>query len=123
MIKRFNSNLFYASDLEKTARFYEQLGFTPEKLEEVVRIKLGDFTLAFVDKDKTPIQKEANAEPKGLGFFVYVEVEDVDIYFQSLKQKGVHASSEPRDWPWGKREFVVKDPDGYKLVFYSPIKK
>jgi len=26
-------------------------------------------------------------------------------------------------WPWGKREFVVKDPDGYKLVFFSPVRK
>lgn len=123
MIKRFHSNLFYASDLEQTARFYKQLGFPVEKSPDTIRIKLGDFTLAFVDKNKTPIQKEANAEPKGLGFFVYVEVDNVDAHFQSLKQRGVRTSSEPRDWPWGKREFVVKDPDGYKLVFYSPVKK
>jgi len=60
---------------------------------------------------------------KGLGIFTYVEVEDVDAYFKFLKENGIRMSSEPRDWPWGKREFVVRDPDGYKLVFYSPVKK
>lgn len=27
----------------------------------------------------------------------------------------------PRDWPWGNREFVLKDPDGYKLVFWHEL--
>jgi len=123
MLKRFRSVLFYASDLKKTAEFYKQLGFAVEREEDMVRVKLGDFRLAFVDENKTPIKNESGMKPKGTGVFVYVEVEDVDKYFKSLKEKGVRTSSEPRDWPWGKREFVVKDPDGYKLVFYSPIKK
>jgi len=121
MLKRFHSVLFYASDLTKTAEFYKQLGFEVEGDTETMRIKLGDFRLAFIDENKTPIKNESGIKPKGTGVFVYVEVEDVDKYFKSLKEKGVRTSSEPRDWPWGKREFVVKDPDGYKLVFYSPI--
>ena len=121
MIKRLHSNLFYASDLAKTASFYEQLGFPVQKSADGVRIKIGDFTLAFIDEKKTPIQQESGAMPKGLGIFTYVEVENANTYFQSLIEKGMHTSSEPRDWPWGKREFVVKDPDGYKLVFYSSI--
>lgn len=32
---------------------------------------------------------------------------------------GMKPSSEPRDWPWGRREFVLRDPDGYKLVFFK----
>ena len=44
-------------------------------------------------------------------------------YFDWLKKNGVESRTEPKTWPWGKREFVVKDPDGYKLVFYSPVKK
>jgi len=122
MLKRFHSNLFYANDLGTTAQFYEQLGFTVGHADNTVRIKLGDFTLAFVDEKKTPIKKEAGAQPKGLGVFTYIEVENVDKYFIMLKERGVSLASEPRTWPWGKREFVVKDPDGYKLVFYSPAR-
>ena len=123
MIKRFHSTLLYASDLKQSARFYEQLGFSVQKSDDTVRIKLNDFTLALIDENKTPIKNESGRTPKGLGVFTYIEVEDVDKYFLFLKQKGVDTSSEPRNWPWGKREFVVKDPDGYKLVFYSLIQK
>jgi catechol 2,3-dioxygenase-like lactoylglutathione lyase family enzyme len=121
MIKRIHSTLFYAHDLDRTARFYEDLGFDVEKGEDGVRIKLGDFRLAFIDENKTPIKNESNLTPKGLGIFTYVEVEDVNAYFQRLKEKNIKTSSEPRDWPWGKREFAIKDPDGYKLVFFSNI--
>lgn len=123
MIKRFHSNLFFVKDIERTANFYRNLGFVVDASTDTVRIKLGDFTFAFMDETKVQIAKEAGVEPKGIGIFTYVEVDDVNAHFQLLKKNGVQASSEPKDWPWGKREFAVKDPDGYKIVFYSPIKK
>lgn len=122
MIKRFHSNLFYANNLEDTAQFYQQLGFDIQKSEDAIKIKLGDFTLAFIDENKTPIQNESGLKPKGLGIYTYIEVEDVDKYFELLKKNGVATRTSPKTWPWGKREFVVKDPDGYKLVFYAPAK-
>ncbi len=122
MIKRIHSILFYSNDLDKTLSFYKQLGFEAILSEGTVRVKLGDFRLAFVDENQTPIKKESGAAPKGLGVFTYIELEDVDKYFASLKEKGINTSSEPRDWPWGKREFAIKDPDGYKLIFFTNIK-
>lgn len=123
MIKRIHSNLYFVKNLENTAKFYENLGFEVSKFEDAVRIKLEDFTLAFMDESKVLISKEAGLEPKGLGVFTYVEVDDVDARFEEIKTNGITPSGEPKDWPWGKREFAVKDPDGYKIVFYSPIKK
>ena len=122
MIKRLHSTLFYTSDLAKTAAFYERLGFPVTKADDAVRVTLGGFKLVFVDENKTLIKNESGMKPKGTGVFTYVEVENVDEYFTSLKNSGVRTSSEPRNWPWGKREFVVKDPDGYKIVFYSPVR-
>jgi len=123
MIKRLHSNLFYASDLAKTADFYERCGFPVQKSADGVRIKISDFTLAFVDETKTPIQNESGMKPKGLGIYTYVEVDDVDAHYKTLVEKGIAIKNPPRDWPWGKREFAAKDPDGYKVVFYSPIQK
>ncbi|OGN19400.1 MAG: hypothetical protein A3A29_00405 [Candidatus Ryanbacteria bacterium RIFCSPLOWO2_01_FULL_47_79] len=123
MIKRLHSTLFFVGDLGRTAEFYEKLGFAVQKFDDVVRIKIGDFTLAFMDEKKVEIDKESGVNPKGIGTFTYVEVDDVDQHFQLVKDAGVKTSSEPKDWPWGKREFAVKDPDGYKIVFYSPVKK
>ena len=122
MIKRLHSTLFYVADLARTADFYEKLGFPVQRFEEALRVKIGDFTLAFLDENKTPIKNESGAQPKGLGIYTDVEVDDVDAYFKSLQEKGIRTSTEPRDWPWGKREFVVRDPDRYKLVFYSPLR-
>lgn len=122
MIKRFHSTLFYASDLARTAQFYERLGFAVAKADDAVRITMDGFKLIFIDENKTLIKNESGMKPKGTGVFTYVEVEDVDAYFKSLKDNGIRTSSEPRTWPWGKREFVIKDPDGYKIVFYTPFR-
>lgn len=123
MIKRLHSNLFYANNLEETYKFYKQLGFDAQKSDDGVRIKLGDFTLAFIDENKTEIKNESGKTPKGLGIYTYVEVDDVDQHYEFLKSNGITPRTEPKTWPWGKREFVVKDPDGYKLVFYTSVKK
>jgi uncharacterized glyoxalase superfamily protein PhnB len=119
MIKRFHSNLFFVSNLEQTAKFYMQLGFDVQRSDDQIKIKLGDFTLALIDENKASIQNESGMQPKGLGIYTYIEVGDIDKYFESIKANGVVPRTEPRTWPWGKREFVVKDPDGYKLVFYQ----
>ena len=78
MIKRLHSTLFYASDLRVTADFYRKIGFDVQESEDDARIKMGDFTLAFIDEKKTPIQNESGKTPKGLGIYTYVEVDDVD---------------------------------------------
>jgi uncharacterized glyoxalase superfamily protein PhnB len=56
-----------------------------------------------------------------LGVFTYIETNNVDEQFKLIINNGIKTSGEPKDWPWGKREFAVKDPDGYKIVFYSSI--
>lgn len=122
MIKRFHSNVLYAHDLEKTYDFYTLLGFDPQKTDDGVRIKLGDVTLFFIDETKTEIKNESGMKPKGLGIYMYIEVDDVDRHFEFVKKNGVTPRTQPKTWGWGKREFVVKDPDEYKLVFYSPIR-
>lgn len=117
----------YAKSLAKTAKFYKALGFKfdtnkPDRLS----IYLSRFWLDFhpQDKeDKPEFQKEANLKNKGAGLFLYVMVENIDGFYKKLRSKGLKPSSKPRDWPWGNREFVIRDPDGYKLVFFQKAKK
>ncbi|HSW79970.1 MAG TPA: VOC family protein [Candidatus Saccharimonadales bacterium] len=119
--------VFYVKDTAKTADFYDKLGFHFEKREpDHLSVRLNWFWMDFhpQDKeDKPEFQKEANLENKGAGLFIYVSVDDVDEFYEGLKAKGLKPSSEPRDWPWGNREFVIRDPDGYKLVFFKRNKK
>jgi catechol 2,3-dioxygenase-like lactoylglutathione lyase family enzyme len=126
MLRKLDSLLFYVTDVNKTVSFYERIGFELVKSEKGFGIvKLGEFELHFHDKeeaDKPEFRKEALAEPKGAGLYIYVLVEDIDSYYKSLVDKGIEPSSEPRNWPWGNREFALRDPDRYKLVFYEPLK-
>ncbi len=113
----------YVKDIEKTAAFYEKLGF--EKTEQTpnhLSLSLNDFWIdceAQDKEDKPEFQQEANLEHKGAGLFLYLHVENVDQFYQELLHDGFTPSSEPRDWPWGNREFALRDPDGYKLVFFQ----
>lgn len=113
----------YVADIAKTTEFYEKLGFIIEKKEpDRLSIRLNWFWMDFhpQDKeDKPEFQKEANLENKGAGMFVYISVDDVDEFYTNIRAKGLTPSSEPRDWPWGNREFVIRDPDGYKLVIFK----
>ena len=113
----------YVKDLDKTALFYETLGFLKSKHEpDRLSFRLNWFWIDFHPQDKENIpdfQKETNFENKGVGMFIYLSVEDVDDYYNYLLSKGLKPSSEPQDMPWGNREFVLRDPDGYKLVFFK----
>jgi catechol 2,3-dioxygenase-like lactoylglutathione lyase family enzyme len=113
----------YVKNLEKTATFYKALGFEIKKRDENhVTVYLNWFWMDFllISKENKPeFQKEAHADNKGVGQFLYISVEDVDDFYKGVIAKGLKPSSEPRDWPWGNREFVMRDPDGYKLVFFK----
>ena len=113
----------YVKDIDKTAKFYEALGFPIGKREpDHLSIHLNWFWMDFHPqdkKDKPEFQKEASLNNKGAGLFLYISVEDVDEFYSGLLSKGLKPSSEPRDWPWGNREFVIRDPDGYKLVIFK----
>ncbi len=113
----------FSHDLAATASFYEKCGFLVQKAEDSVRIIYGDFRLCWMDESKTVIKVNVKGETKGVGVFTYVEVDNVDDHYEVCKQNGLEGMTEPKDWPWGRREFVVKDPDGYRTVFFASVKK
>lgn len=115
---------FYVADIAKTAEFYEVLGFrVGERTENYLKVYLNWFWMQFIaigSETKEAFQAEANAQPKGGGMYIHLAVEDVDEVYKEVAAKGYKPSSEPRDWTdWGTREFVLRDPDGYKLVFFQ----
>jgi len=99
------------------------LGFrVGERTDTYLKVHLNWFWLQFIaagTEAKPEFQAEATAEPKGAGLYIHIAVEDVDEVYKEVVAAGCKPSSEPRDWPWGTREFVLRDPDGYKLVFFQ----
>ena len=127
-IKSISGIFCVVSDLEKTIEFYEKLGFDFKKrTADYATAYLNWFWIEFVVADKvepTLFQKVAdveNVENKGAGLFVHISVENIDEFHKAVIAKGMKPSSEPRDWPWGRREFVLRDPDGYKLAFFQKL--
>jgi predicted enzyme related to lactoylglutathione lyase len=47
---------------------------------------------------------------------LYLEVEDLDEIYESLKEKGTKFVTEPREQGWGGRTAVMLDPDNNILV-------
>jgi uncharacterized glyoxalase superfamily protein PhnB len=53
------------------------------------------------------------------GLVVYVD--DVDAHFQRARQAGGRIDSEPRDEPYGQREYGVTDLEGHRWWFATPL--
>jgi len=127
MLKSIASILYWASNIAMSVDFYQKVGFElTENTEQHAVLKLGDFAIELVPArghEQDEFSKDAFAEGKGKGVYLQIEVEKIDELYQDLIQKGLQPSAEPRDWPWGNREFVIKDPDGYKLCFWQAIRK
>jgi uncharacterized glyoxalase superfamily protein PhnB len=69
----------------------------------------------------TRLAESFQAHAAGVGVSFYLHVSDVDAYDAQLREKGVELlRGEPKTQFYGIRETVVDDPDGYRLIFYSP---
>jgi len=127
MLKALNLIGLYVKDPGASASFYKRLGFEIVSNDGgVAEVRLGSVRVQFVAQDTAKqqdesFQKDAFGEPKGTGMYINVEVDDIDDFYTQLVEASIKPSTEPRDWPWGHREFVLRDPDRYKLVFYQKL--
>jgi predicted enzyme related to lactoylglutathione lyase len=51
------------------------------------------------------------------GTWLSIFLEDVDSYYERIKQLGAEVIQEPRNMPWGIREIHVRDPNQHVLRF------
>jgi catechol 2,3-dioxygenase-like lactoylglutathione lyase family enzyme len=113
----------FASDLDRTAEFYEALGFHLGKREpDRLTCYVNWFWVTFMaqDSEEEPERKkEAKLSGRGAGQYLHFKVDDIDEHYKAVVARGMNPSSEPRKLPTGNREFVLRDPDGYKLVFFA----
>ena len=80
---------------------------------------------AGVERDNVLLHLQAASESKrkpGQGA-VNVFVTDVDALYKELKSRGANTLNEPKDYPYGMRDFDVHDLDGNALCFGMESKK
>lgn len=64
--------------------------------------------------------KKGRDRQKGEGFRIYCSTaQDVDALAAAIKARGGVLEYEPKDQPWGGRDFALVDPDGFKLTIGS----
>jgi catechol 2,3-dioxygenase-like lactoylglutathione lyase family enzyme len=112
-MKSISGLVCYVSDLDKTAVFYEALGFRFASKRDDSRLT------AYVNWFWVEMhQKDDFAEPS-VGRFVYIAVEDIEEFYAGVMAAGMMPETEIHDDLSGRREFMLSDPDGYKLVFFT----
>src|SRR6266404_4629690 len=104
--------VFKVKDLEATKRFYEGLGLRIESK--------GNYNVAYVNWFWIEFHK-GNSDNQKTGSFLHISVKGLDEYYKELIKKDFKPLGEPRDLPFGRREFELNDPDGYKLTFFEKI--
>jgi catechol 2,3-dioxygenase-like lactoylglutathione lyase family enzyme len=112
----------YVEDLAKTAEFYEALGFRRGKEgPDRVTFYVNWFFVTFIAQDReddAELRKEAELPNRGSGLFLYIKVDDVEEFHEAVVFEGMKPEGEP-EVRSGNREFVLRDPDGYKLAFFQ----
>ena len=108
------ATVFVVQDVLRSVEHYRDvLGFRTE-------FTYGEPTFyAGVERDSVAIHLQAASDTKrqpGHGA-VSVFVTDVDALYQELKSRGARTLNEPKDYPYGMRDFDVHDLDGNQLCF------
>ena len=118
---------FTANDLEKSLAWYRDVvGFVVEERWEKdgklagVELRAGDVTFMLGQDD----WKKGRDRKKGEGFRLYCTTrQDVDVLAAKIVARGGTLDQEPRDQPWGMRDFALTDPDGFKITIARKTRK
>jgi uncharacterized glyoxalase superfamily protein PhnB len=54
---------------------------------------------------------------------IYIFCNEVDAYFAHIVRCGAVVADEPKNYDYGLRDFIVRDPDGNRLAFAAPIRQ
>jgi predicted enzyme related to lactoylglutathione lyase len=113
------------SNLEKSAAFYDGLGF--ERAWEmadpmpVIGYSLGAGAQLLIgpadgaqDEDT---RRWLSQKPWGTGVVVMPEVDDIEDVFERAKNLGAEIEMPPTKMPWGATMCSIVDPDGYSIMF------
>jgi uncharacterized glyoxalase superfamily protein PhnB len=120
---RSASPSFTVNDLHKSLAFYrEVLGFTEKERWERdgalhgIELAAGSVSVFLAQDD----WEKGRDRTKGQGFRIYCDTaQDIDALARQVQERGGTLAEEPKDQPWGGRDFAVVDPDGFKITISS----
>lgn len=111
------NTILYCRHWAETVAFYRDGLELPILVENewFVEFSLGKTArLSIADERRATIQSSA-----GAGITLTFEVEDVEAVHAALTAAGLTPGA-LRDHAWGARVFYLRDPEGYRLEFWTP---
>lgn len=110
-----------ASDLQQTIWFYDKhFGFEAEVLWPEQRP-----TFVILRRDNTHIGffEAENPDTHTIGYAeLYIQVNDLGNLHESLKSR-LPIEWGPEVYSYGRREFALRDPDAYLVIFTEPTEE
>lgn len=100
-------------NLEKAIHFYQNLG-----LKLIVHSNTHYARFVCPDGTTTFSIQLFDELPSGNGIHIYFECENLDVYVNELKAKGIEFIEEPNYKPWLWREAHLYDLDRNHLILY-----
>lgn len=111
-VKSVSGVVLLVRDLKRTAAFYEKIGFRLGKQQDKrLTAYVNWFWLEFVVVEESRATGNDNE-------FIYLAVGNVDEVHNDLRSLKLQPT-DPADFDSGRRETMITDPDGYKLVFFT----
>jgi catechol 2,3-dioxygenase-like lactoylglutathione lyase family enzyme len=113
----------------KSSSITRSLAFYVDVLGARLAFSSGDADPAWTDLELEGHELTVSSFGDGaFGSAAYLRVPDVDAFHRRIAARGWQAPAdrgpadrEPTDQSWGMRELFVRDPDGNKLIFGSPL--
>lgn len=106
------------SDLAAARRFYEELGWRGQEVQETVFIQAGGLGLVLWGRDKLAL--DSGLEDRGAGGFEGIVLahnvrmrEEVDAVVSAAERAGATVTRRPADTFYGGYAGVFVDPDGH----------
>jgi catechol 2,3-dioxygenase-like lactoylglutathione lyase family enzyme len=110
------------SDVRATVDYYVRvLGFEEHFVFGEPPVYAGvqrDGVLLYVTHDArmASVLKSGDLHPD-----IFLWVQDIDGMFQEHRRRGANIIEEVSDRPWDARQYVIEDPNGYRLKIAEPI--
>ena len=125
MIERFDNIGVAVRDFEKSAAWYEQVGFErQDDTEGGAAFKAGTAVLYIFQSDTTDAPRSRALDlvhnPPGIDH-ISLRVPDVDDAHRRLVARGVEVEDPPTNQDWGARTVTLLDPDGNRIYLLGPL--
>jgi catechol 2,3-dioxygenase-like lactoylglutathione lyase family enzyme len=110
------------SDVRATVDYYSRvLGFAEHFVFGEPPVYAGverDGVLLYITHDPrmAAMLAESDLHPD-----IFLWVQDVDGMFQEHRRNGAKVIEEISDRPWDARQYVIEDPNGYRLKIAEPV--